>query len=281
MVSGAMTDRKIRVLTPLEVETLVDWAAAEGWNPGLADAAPFRAADPEGFLGAFVRGEMVGGASAVAYDEAYAFFGLFIVRPDRRGQGHGKALAAAAFQRLAGRTVGLDGVLQQIDTYRRWGFETAWRTVRFSGCPAVRRPSPDVVPVGAELASAVAAYDRRWFPAPRPAFLVEWLGPPRRAFALLRGGDVAGYGVARQCRQGWKLGPLFADDEDAAAALLSSLAAAAEGEIHIDASEANAGFVDHLAGLGLKPGFETRRMYSGHTQNLPPPGFATSTLELG
>ena len=27
------------------VETIVDWAAAEGWNPGLSDAVAFRAAE--------------------------------------------------------------------------------------------------------------------------------------------------------------------------------------------------------------------------------------------
>ena len=43
------------------VALLVDWAAAEGWNPGLDDAAAFRSADPDGFLIATVDGEAVGG----------------------------------------------------------------------------------------------------------------------------------------------------------------------------------------------------------------------------
>jgi len=33
-----------------EVDLAVDWAASEGWNPGLDDAACFHAADPGGFL---------------------------------------------------------------------------------------------------------------------------------------------------------------------------------------------------------------------------------------
>ena len=32
------------------VETVIDWAAAEGWNPGLGDAACFYAIDPNGFF---------------------------------------------------------------------------------------------------------------------------------------------------------------------------------------------------------------------------------------
>jgi len=32
-----------------EIDTMAEWAAAEGWNPGLRDAECFYAADPEGF----------------------------------------------------------------------------------------------------------------------------------------------------------------------------------------------------------------------------------------
>jgi hypothetical protein len=35
---------------PYEISTAVNWATAEGWNPGLADDACFAAADPEGFF---------------------------------------------------------------------------------------------------------------------------------------------------------------------------------------------------------------------------------------
>jgi hypothetical protein len=34
----------VRPATRAELDRMVDWAAAEGWNPGLADADPFWAA---------------------------------------------------------------------------------------------------------------------------------------------------------------------------------------------------------------------------------------------
>ncbi|RUT86550.1 GNAT family N-acetyltransferase, partial [Mesorhizobium sp. USDA-HM6] len=100
--------RTIRVLASQEVEMLVDWAAGEGWNPGFGDAAVFQAADPEGFIGAFVDGQMVAGISAVAYGDRFGFIGLYICRPDRRGEGHGKAVWDAGMARLGNRTIGLD-----------------------------------------------------------------------------------------------------------------------------------------------------------------------------
>jgi hypothetical protein len=45
-----LLDLSIRVMRPDEIGIAADWAAAEGWNPGLADAACFATVDPEGFL---------------------------------------------------------------------------------------------------------------------------------------------------------------------------------------------------------------------------------------
>ena len=122
----------IRTLSLAEVETLVAWAAGEGWNPGLRDAAAFHAADPQGFLGAFVAGRMAAGISAVDYG-GFGFIGLYICRPDMRGRGYGRAVWDAGMARLAQTTVGLDGVPAQQANYRSMGFAPAYRTFRFSG----------------------------------------------------------------------------------------------------------------------------------------------------
>ena len=113
-----MTSPVIRVLSLPEVETLVSWAAAESWNPGIGDAAAFYAADSDGFLGAFVDGEMAAGISAVAYGKTFGFIGLYIAKPEFRGRGLGRAVWDAGMKRLEGRTVGLDGVPEQQANYR-------------------------------------------------------------------------------------------------------------------------------------------------------------------
>src|SRR5262245_36538150 len=259
----------IRPLTLAEVETLVGWAAGEGWNPGLHDAAAFHAADPDGFLGAFVDGEMVAGISAVAYGAEFGFIGLYICRPEMRGKGYGKAVWDAGMARLGSRTVGLDGVPVQQANYRSMGFVPVYRAFRFSGrLGGLPEPAPGtactgIQPVTADLLDAIAAFDRAFFPAPRDAFLQRWLAPPHVALVCTDNGTVHGYGVARACRQGFKIGPLFALDRAAAEALLAALGAACAGDIHIDVPDANADFAELLAGAGLVRGFETARMYRG------------------
>jgi hypothetical protein len=45
-----MDGYRCRTMTRDDVALAVDWAAQEGWNPGLHDAASFHAADPKGFF---------------------------------------------------------------------------------------------------------------------------------------------------------------------------------------------------------------------------------------
>ncbi|HPZ33449.1 MAG TPA: GNAT family N-acetyltransferase, partial [Methanoculleus sp.] len=78
-----------------EVEIAVDWAEQEGWNPGIHDAEAFHAADPEGFFIAELDGEPIGSISVVNYSEAFAFAGLYIVKPEYRNRGYGSRLFAA------------------------------------------------------------------------------------------------------------------------------------------------------------------------------------------
>ena len=52
----------------------------------------------------------------------------------------------------------------------------------------------------------VEAYDATVFPAPRTAFLRAWIDAPGHAgCALVRDGRLAGFGVIRPCRTGYKI----------------------------------------------------------------------------
>jgi GNAT superfamily N-acetyltransferase len=274
-------DPSIRTLSFAEVKTLVDWAAGEGWNPGLYDAAAFHAADPEGFLGAFVDDRMVAGISAVNYG-GFGFIGLYICRPDMRGRGYGKAVWDAGMARLARVTIGLDGVPAQQANYRSMGFVPAYRTYRFSGRLPVSSSPSDIRPVEPDLLPALLEFDRRFFPAARPAFLERWLAKPHIALVHAVASGVQGYGVARECREGFKVGPLFVVDETTAAGLLAALCAQCPGEVHIDVPENKTNFTDLLLAAGFSRGFETARMYRGPAPELESAGvFGISSLELG
>jgi GNAT superfamily N-acetyltransferase len=268
-----------------EVELFADWAAAEGWNPGLADAAVFHAADPGGFLLGRLDGDPIASISLVRYGAGFAFLGFYIVRPEFRGRGFGLRMWHAAIDLAGRRTVGLDGVVAQQANYERSGFAPARRNVRYEGPAGGTTPTgAGVVPLAEVPFDDVAVYDEGIFPAQRRDFLRAWLAMPGvTALGILAGGRLAGYGVVRPCRTGSKVGPLFADHASAAEALLAALrTAAAEGPVFVDVPETNADAVGLVSSLGFQPMFETARMYRGRPPIEPVARiFGVTTVELG
>lgn len=275
----------IRTLTPIEAEAAVNWAAAEGWNPGHADLDCFLAQDPGLFLGAFAGNELLSVISATRYEPGFGFIGFYIARPEARGQGHGIGVWRAGMQRLAGRLVGLDGVVAQQPNYRKSGFVLAWNNIRFGGeAPALPAPTTHVVPAASVAFAALEALDGSVFPATRPAFLRAWLGAPGHvALALVEDGAPAGFGVIRPCRTGHKIGPLVAETGKGAESLIAALLARVEpGPVFLDVPEPHREAVALAGGLGLKPVFETARMYTGPAPALRTDRiFGITTFELG
>lgn len=287
-----MTGFEITGASAADMELIRDWADEEGWNPGDSDRFAFAVADPEGFLVGRLDGEPVACVSAVRYGAGFGFIGFYIARPAVRGQGYGIRLWNAAMERLEGRLVGLDGVVAQQDNYRRSGFRPAWNNIRYEGVPrdGGEPPVPDAGP-GAVIVNAatlpfraLAAYDRRFFPEPRDAFLSAWTGlPGRTALAAVRGGRIEGLGVIRPGSDAHRIGPLYAATPAVAAALLHALARHAPGEVlSVDVPDANAEATALFGGLGLTPAFETARMYTGPAPELALAElFGVTSLELG
>jgi len=293
---------------PEAVDTALAWARREGWNPGLADAPCFAAADAAGFFLGAIDGRPAATISLVKYGARFAFLGLYIVDPDLRGRGHGIALWRAALATAAGRNVGLDGVVAQQDNYRRSGFRLAYRNIRFRGsapaavatdsalarsatmtgdaAPARSATTADMhlVPAAAVPFATLDAYDATCFPAARAPFLRAWVAMPgARALAAMRAGALAGYGVIRPAWSGWKIGPLFADTPAVADALFQGLAAAAPaGEIFLDVPEPNGEALALARRYAMTPVFETARMYTGPAPDVPLARiYGVTTFELG
>ncbi|MER5886621.1 GNAT family N-acetyltransferase [Streptomyces sp. NPDC001941] len=263
------------------------WSDEEGWNPGESDVRAFAVADPRGFFVGRLDGESVGCVSAIRYGASFGFLGFYLVRPEHRGKGYGIRLWRRAMEHLEGRLVGLDGVVEQQDNYRRSGFRRAWNNVRFEGVPTAGPAvvdGVDVVDAGSLPFEEVAAYDRRFFPEDRDAFLAAWTGlPGRPALAALRDGRVVGLGVIRLCSGASRIGPLYAEDPATAALLVRALAARAPGTpVAFDAPDANPAAPELAGALGLKPVFEAARMYTGPAPQVELAGiFGVTSLELG
>ncbi len=290
----------IRLMTPAEVEMAVEWAAREGWNPGLDDARVFHATDPEGFFVGVLDDEPVASISLVAYDEQFAFLGLYIVKQEFRGRGYGLALWREAMARRARPLTGLDGVVAQQANYEKSGFRLAYRNIRFQ-CTAPSTTDDaelpcEIVPAHHVPLERLVAYDREFFPAARPRFLQLWLEPEQRRFLgipigsarsvalVARDGErILGLGAIRACRAGFKIGPLYAEDARTAEVLFLQLAGYADGaNVYLDVPEPNESALRLAKRYEMQPVFETARMYTGPAPNVALARlYGVTTLELG
>ncbi|MGI9400454.1 MAG: GNAT family N-acetyltransferase [Rhizobiaceae bacterium] len=286
-----MDNFEIRKASPDEFVTAIKWAHSEGWNPGHDDLAPFFTADSSGFLMGYLQGIPISSISVVRYGEDFGFLGFYIVHPNYRGMGYGLATWNAGMSLLEGRTIGLDGVVEQQDNYKKSGFDFAHRTIRYAGQPEIdpdEKHPYEINRVADIYMDEIHELDGKCFPAVRSEFLRHWLLPDeqtqRHSFAAIKNGELAGFATIRKCHEGYKIGPLFALSQDAAGSLFVECCAIAEPDatVVIDVPEANAEGANMAKSFGLSPVFETARMYRGETPPMQTPFiFGSTTLELG
>ena len=276
----------IRSMSRADLELAIEWAAVEGWNPGLHDADCFYAADPTGFLMGCLGEEPIATISAVKYGRSFGFIGFYLVKPDYRGQGYGMQLWTAALNTLQGRTIGLDGVLAQQQNYQKSGFQLAYRNIRYEGVGSGEPTThTDVVDLASLPFETIAAYDRAFFPDDRVQFLRAWIHQPNRtALGIVQTNQLVGYGVIRACRRGYKIGPLFADRPHIAETLLVAFKATipAGAPIYLDVPEINPAAASLAENFNMQVVFETARMYTQSCPELPYDRlFGVTTFELG
>ena len=94
---------RIRTLKKADLPTVIGWARAERFAPGIGDVAINRHIDRQGLWVGCLGGRPIGCIAGVRYNAAYGFIGLFLVEPEQRGQGYGRQLWAQPTPPLPGR----------------------------------------------------------------------------------------------------------------------------------------------------------------------------------
>ena len=286
----AQSPHHIRQATCADLELMASWTAHEGWNPGPHDIQVAFTLDPKGFWVSEhpEEGTLQGCISGIRYPEAFAFIGYFLVAPHLRGGRIGPDLGARVLQDLDGWHLGMDGVEQKVEQYRHYGFRTAWNNVRHVGQVPCRPPSattPDSQILHTGHASLLADLDAESFPVRREAFWNLWLGIPGcLALGLTRARKMEGAIVGRPCLEGWKIGPLFAENVDVAEHLLNDLfkQLPTGAPFFLDIPDINPQAAKLVSRYNLRPVFRTARMFKGA---IPPPTtrtlFGITSFELG
>jgi len=260
----------IKVASFEDVELATKWAKDEGWNPGLHDAQLYYQVDTSGFYMGYLDDEPIASISVVKYDDDFGFLGFYIVKPEYRGQGYGYRLWQQALTHLDGCNIGLDGVVDQQDNYKKSGFKLAHRNIRFARKGGViesieQADADNIKPLSSFEFNDIKKYCAAFFPADRYTFLKDWITQSDSvALGYAENGSLKGVGVIRQCASGYKIGPLFADSADIARALYLQLSShVSENEdIFLDVPQVNDEAVKLAEQFAMTQCFETARMYT-------------------
>lgn len=286
---AATGELEFKQLKRSELDTLVTWAKEEGWNPGMYDAEVFWATDPEGFYGCYNNDELIGGGSIVSYDGLFGFMGFFIVKPEYRSQGIGKQLWYKRRDTLLSRlaedaAIGMDGVVAMQPFYGKGGFEIAFRDERYERLGETFDLDRHITPITNNDLDQVLAYDQLCFGFPRPRFMKAWLNMPEsKTFKYTVDNTLKGFVVVRKVDHGYKIGPLFAEDEKIAEALYQAALNSVVGStLYIDIPMVNEAAVRLVKKYNATYVFECARMYYGTPPAQPTDKiFGITSFELG
>lgn len=271
-------------MTAEDMHTAVEWAANEGWNPGINDADCFYNTDTNGFFAIKAKGEIIGCISAVKYNSDYGFIGFYIVKPDLRGKLIGLYLANKALEYLHGCSIGIDGVLNKVNNYRNFGFNIAHQNQRFKGISTGFNVSEGIFEIDKTDYENIFDYDTSVFGLPRKLFIEKWITQNSGITMVFRGGSkINGFITLRKCFEGYKIGPLFADDQQIAEKLFESVLSRITGSVFfIDIPLINAAAIKLVQKYNLIPVFVTARMYIGKAPlSLTQKIYGITSFELG
>lgn len=243
-----------------------------GWNQ-VEDDWRFMLRSGEGFGFLEQAGTLVASGLTVEFPQ-YAWISMILVTPQWRRQGLATQLMERCVETLTRRGLvpALDASPEGRQVYLKIGFRDAGTSTRLLG--AIRGdPAPAVAAAVTRMSEAdlpdLIAYDAQSSGTERSALLRHLRERlPEAAFVLRRGGKLVGYVLARKGRRSAQIGPLVADDEAAAIALLHAAGHIA-GAFCIDLFDHRTIVRGWLDRAGFQPITRFIRMVHGPAQIFP------------
>jgi GNAT superfamily N-acetyltransferase len=245
---------EIARLTLAELPDAEALVAEAGWNQVAADWRMFL--DLGTAYAVREQGRVVATAAWLPYQRC-AWIGMVLVTAAQRRRGLATRLLhrCIADVTAAGLVPVLDATPAGAKVYAPLGFMAAWRFARFASERRVARlprVSAKVEPITDAVWPALCAYDATVFGTDRSRVLARLRGrlPPADLVAW-RGDRIVGMLLGRDGRTASQLGPLIAEDDDAATSLLARALSAIDGTVYVDIADAKPGVRAFLQAAGF------------------------------
>ena len=290
MASTEAETLDIRPIDPDRCDAVWPLSIEAGWNQNVADWR-FMLGAGRGFGCTGADGRWQASSLVLPLGRKLAWISMVLVTRQRRRSGLGTTLLKRCIDevRAAGAVAGLDATelgrpiylplgFHDLYAISRWHFDRAGEAIPLPAGVTLR---PIVV---ADL-PRLALYDRPLSGMERPSILAHLaLRQPGRAWvAEDRAGKIVGFALGREGRMATSLGPVIADSEPIALALIARSASSAPGPFIIDVPVAHRALRSWLEAHGASSPRGYMRMTLGDAKGLDDPThvFALAGPELG
>jgi GNAT superfamily N-acetyltransferase len=261
----APSDFDIGTLAPAELGDADALVKEAGWNQTEADWSVFLA------LGTVYairdRGRVIATTATLPYGGKFGWISMVLIAGSYRRQGLGTKLMERAIGDLTakGLVPVLDATPAGRDVYVGLGFQDSFGYKRLLLSDRKVIPSLEsgvaVEPISDAAWPELCAYDRTAFGADRSEVLARLRGRlPEAEFCVWRGGHIAGFLMGRMGRRAAQLGPLVADNEEMACALLAQALETLSPPVYIDFIDDKPQTARFLATAGFAPERPLTRM---------------------
>ena len=268
-------DADLSLLEPASLDGAQALVVEAGWNQVRADwliflelGAAFKVAGPGGSVDAT--------AATLPTVGGFGWISMVLVTHARRRQGIATGLLERCIARLRG--AGLVSVLDATPAgrlvYQRLGFAAGWPISRWYRAAASPPPPHSAAPIPGVRAmqrqdlAAVATLDAGAFGCAREKLLAGLHDRSRELACVSESGAaLRGYLLGRDGRNATQIGPLVAQDEATAIALLGHAIARQSGPLLIDVLDRHTRVAQALA----RHGFSIQRPYTRMTLDRPTP----------
>jgi GNAT superfamily N-acetyltransferase len=232
-------------LTPSELDDVGALVREARWNQLAAD---WRIFIEFGRLYAIhgEAGRIIATTATLPYGGRFAWISMVLVAGEYRRRGLATALLRRAMADLAAAKLVpvLDATPDGRAVYRRLGYEDSWgfqrliRRERQRAAASVGAPASVAVrPIADADWPALCAYDAAAFGAERSAVLAGLRGRLPAAELVARGNAIAGFLLGRDGGLAAQIGPLIADDDAIAVALVARALDGIEGPLFVDLAD--------------------------------------------